>query len=81
MARRKNQYGPCPTEAAAAEVEVTGGWTLLPLEDGSGKFTFTCHNPRCQMPHLIIGSKGYVREKADAHIEWCGKRPAPMSWR
>lgn len=56
-------------------------YNLVELEDGSGRWTFTCGNPKCQMPHLIIGAKAYVNEKAVKHTEWCGKRPAPMAWR
>lgn len=53
---------------------------MIELEDQPGKWTFTCNVASCQLPHLIIGAKGYVEEKAQAHTEWCGQRKAPMAW-
>lgn len=55
-------------------------YNLIEITDQPGKWTFTCGNPNCQLPHLIVGSKPYVNEKAVAHVEWCGKRRAPMAW-
>lgn len=54
---------------------------LYQVQGSGGKWTFTCKSVNCQLPHLIIGAKGYVEDKANAHTEWCGTRSAPMSWR
>ena len=56
-------------------------YTLIEIDGQPGKWTFTCANPKCQLPHLITGKKAYVEEKAIAHTAWCGQRSAPMSWR
>lgn len=58
-------------------------YKMIELEDQPGKWTFTCANAQCRLPHLIIGPKPYVEEKAIAHTEWCviQKRQPPMAWR
>lgn len=55
-------------------------YNLIEIDGQPGKWTFTCGNPNCAMPHLIVGAKNYVNEKAVAHVEWCGKRKPPMAW-
>lgn len=58
-------------------------YSIFSLEDDPTKFSFTCGNSQCKMPHLIIGPKPYVEEKAIAHTQWCviEKRQPPMAWR